>query len=219
MHRRTNLPELMPNLSTGAHRTPRQGACFMEFASYLAGEPWSDRPECTDPVLAALARGANDGLSDARRDELVLLIPRVIGLRGDDELVGLTVALRAGTEALPVASIDRQRTLALGIQNVRNVLASLGATAGGLDAAARQALSDVPDAVAWAVAYRASRPTAPSLHRSATLAIARIAAVSIAEACIDDADSRLIRVLERAIADVEALVAVPAASTRILVDA
>ena len=49
----------------GSHRSPRRGACFMEFASYLAGERWSDHPACTDPVLASLARGVNDNLTDA----------------------------------------------------------------------------------------------------------------------------------------------------------
>ena len=31
-------PDVMPILSPGRHRSPRRGACFMEFASYLAGE-------------------------------------------------------------------------------------------------------------------------------------------------------------------------------------
>jgi hypothetical protein len=219
MYGRASLPELMPNLSAGAHRTPRQGACFMEFASYLAGERWSDRPECTDPVLSALARGVNDNISDARRGELVHLIPRVIGLRGDDEIVGLTVALRAGIEARPVASVDRQRTLALGIRNVRDALAALGSTAAGLDAAARQTLSDVPDAVAWAEAYRATHAGGRPMNAVATQAMARIAAVGIGEACIDDVDTRLIRMLERAVADIEAQLTVRAPSIGVLVDA
>ena len=50
------FPSVMPILSAGRHRSPRQGACFMEFASYLAGERWSDHPACTHPLLAALAR-------------------------------------------------------------------------------------------------------------------------------------------------------------------
>ena len=65
----------------------------MEFASYLAGERWSDHPSCTDPVLASLARGVNDNLTDGRRDEIAIEIPRVIGLRGDDSVIGLVVAL------------------------------------------------------------------------------------------------------------------------------
>ena len=61
------LPELVPVLSSGRHRNPRKGACFMEMASYLAGERWSDHPSCTHPLLASLARLVNDTLSDAER--------------------------------------------------------------------------------------------------------------------------------------------------------
>jgi hypothetical protein len=214
----THVPSLMPHLAAGAHRSPRRGACFMEFASYLAGERWSDHPDCTDPVLAALARGVNDGLSDARRDELVVHIPRVIGLRADDRIVGLIVALRAAISALPVASMDRQRSLALGIQGVRRELGH--DIPADLDELSQHALAAVPDAVAWANAYLATvRPVSHPLHASATQAITRIAATGIAEACIDDPDSLLIATLEQAIADVEAHVAVPAAQERHLVRA
>lgn len=46
MKRSPAQPELLPVLSPGKHRNPRKGACFMEFASYLAGERWSDHPPC-----------------------------------------------------------------------------------------------------------------------------------------------------------------------------
>ena len=49
-------PALLPVLSRGKHRNPRKGACFMEFASLLAGERWSDHPACTHPLLAAVAQ-------------------------------------------------------------------------------------------------------------------------------------------------------------------
>src|SRR5690606_20940790 len=52
----TTSPDLLPMLARGRHRSPRRGACFMELASYLAGERWSDAPACTDPSLAGLAR-------------------------------------------------------------------------------------------------------------------------------------------------------------------
>ena len=48
-------------------RNPRKGACFMEYASYLAGEDWSDHPACTHPLLAAIARHVNDCTTDAAR--------------------------------------------------------------------------------------------------------------------------------------------------------
>ena len=59
-----NLPDGIPVLSRGHHRTPRRGACFMELASVLAGERWSDHPACTHPLLAELARLVNDDTSD-----------------------------------------------------------------------------------------------------------------------------------------------------------
>jgi hypothetical protein len=40
-------PDLVPILSPGKHPSPRTGACFMELASLLAGERWSDHPACT----------------------------------------------------------------------------------------------------------------------------------------------------------------------------
>jgi hypothetical protein len=46
-------PPLLPILSRGKHRNPRKGACFMELASLLAGERWSDHPACTHRLLAA----------------------------------------------------------------------------------------------------------------------------------------------------------------------
>ena len=55
-----NFDLAVPVLSRGKHRNPRKGACFMEFASYLAGEPWSDHPACTHALLAGVARDVND---------------------------------------------------------------------------------------------------------------------------------------------------------------
>lgn len=55
-----NIPEMMPVLSRGKHYHPRSGGCFMELASYLASERWSDHPACTHPVLAEAARLVND---------------------------------------------------------------------------------------------------------------------------------------------------------------
>jgi hypothetical protein len=47
----TQLPELVPVLSRGKHRSAGQGACFMELVSLLAGEQWSDHPACTHSLL------------------------------------------------------------------------------------------------------------------------------------------------------------------------
>ncbi len=100
-------PELVPLLSRGKHRNPRRGACFMELASYLAGERWNDHPACTHPLLAALARDVNDYTSDAGRPRLVGLIPSVIGLTGDDLHIDARIALACARLALPVVAASR----------------------------------------------------------------------------------------------------------------
>jgi hypothetical protein len=95
------LPDLLPVLSRGKHRNPRKGACFMELASYLAGERWSDHPACTHPLLASVARLVNDHTSDQGRPSLAELIPSVIGLTGDDLHIDALITLRCATIALP----------------------------------------------------------------------------------------------------------------------
>ncbi len=75
-------PDGIPVLSRGKHRNPRRGACFMEMASVLAGEPWSDHPKCTHPLVAHLARMVNDYTSDDGRARLAPHIPSVVGIRG-----------------------------------------------------------------------------------------------------------------------------------------
>jgi hypothetical protein len=68
-------------LSQGKHRDPEHGACVMELASMLAGEPFSDRPRCVDPVIAGFLRTYNDGIDDERRQDLYPLAAEVVGSR------------------------------------------------------------------------------------------------------------------------------------------
>lgn len=77
------LPTGLPTLTAGAHDAEAGEACVMEYVSVLAGEPWSDRPECTHPVLAHEARVANDLSSDADRHRLVPLVGRLFGTSED----------------------------------------------------------------------------------------------------------------------------------------
>ncbi len=117
-------PDLMPVLSRGKHRNPRKGACFMELASYLAGETWSDHPRCTHALLASLARDINDHVSDAARSRLAPLIPEVIGLTGDDPRVDAWIAREAALAALPVTAAERQGVAAVGLLRCERVLAT-----------------------------------------------------------------------------------------------
>ena len=51
----TRDPGRPPGALAGQAPESPQGACFMEMASVLANEPWSDRPRCTHPLLSQLA--------------------------------------------------------------------------------------------------------------------------------------------------------------------
>ena len=77
----TQVSHQTVRLSQGKHRGPDHGACVMELASMLAGEPFSDRPRCVDPVIAGFLRTYNDGIDDTRRQDLFPLASEVVGTR------------------------------------------------------------------------------------------------------------------------------------------
>jgi hypothetical protein len=196
-------PVLMPVLSAGRHWSPRSGACFMEYASYLAGERWSDHPACTHPAIGSLARMVNDCTSDAARGELVTLIPSVVGLVSDDETVSVKVAMTAGFAALPIASQERQRALATGLLCCERYLSSIeGTAASSLSESLDEVLLTVPDAARWARDFSAGEgvPKAAAIPRVCD-AMLRTSVVGIAEACVDNPDRRLRDLLAAVIAD------------------
>lgn len=203
----STFPDVMPVLSRGKHRTPRSGGCFMEFASYLAGESWSDHPACTHPVLASLARMVNDCTSDEGRSRLTALIPSVIGLRGTDPRVEIMVSVRAATSALPVVSMDRQRALAVGLLSCERNLDRLGAGSPATSERIRRALDGVPNAEKWARDFIVSvRSWSHARFTSRTAdSMLRVAVQGIAEACSPDPDARLFELLSGAISDTQAL--------------
>jgi hypothetical protein len=201
-------PDLFPILSPGKHRNPRTGACFMELASLLAGERWSDHPACTHPLLAAVARHVNDHTSDAGRQRLTDLVPSVIGLTGDDLHIDARIALRSATMALPVAAAGRQRIMAVSVLTCERVLAELDERAvGSLQEQSRLALADVPHAAEWAYQFTSGvRPSAKGFRRQAAPTIAHDAVEGIAQACVPDPDGMLRDLLVQAIGECAAWV-------------
>jgi hypothetical protein len=187
------LPQLVPVLSRGKHRNPRKGACFMELASFLAGERWSDHPGCTHPLLAALARDVNDCTSDAHRQRLAELIPSVIGLTSDDPHLDALIALRCATTALPVVSAERQRVMAVAILTCDRALAHLdGQPSIALEERSRQALGHAPEAVRWARRFITDvGPSPKAFRRHTALCIVHAAVEGIAQACIPEPDDLL----------------------------
>ncbi|THI97932.1 hypothetical protein E7Z54_14200 [Nocardioides sp.] len=190
----------MPVLSRGRHRWPRRGACFMEFASLLAGERWSDHPSCTHPLLGQLARQVNDCTSDAGRHQLVPLIPSVVGLRGDDR-TSLTVAVAVAASALLDAPEGTQRALAAGLLRAEEVSADAGPRLATTRRQARSALDLVPGAVAWVQRLGChDRLTLQTFgHRCAPTMI-RCAVEGVVATGRPDCDQRLRALLEAGIA-------------------
>ncbi|GAA4468133.1 hypothetical protein [Phytohabitans houttuyneae] len=206
------LPDAMPVLSRGRHRNPRKGACFMEMASYLAGERWSDHPACTHPLLASLARLVNDHTTDPGRQRLAELIPSVIGLTSDDVRWDALIALRAAETALPVVSAEMQNAMAVSVLSGNRLIAGLdGRPPDTLRPDSRAALLRAPLAARWAHRFTYDVSVSRKMYqRHGAPRTVEFAVQGIAKACIPDPDETLRALLAGAIDDVTA--AQPAAT-------
>lgn len=204
-------PDVMPVLSRGKHRNARKGACFMEMTSYLAGERWSDHPDCTHPLLAALAREVNDHVGDDARQQLAPMIPTVIGLNGEDPRVDAWISLEAALAALPIASLERQRVAAVGVLRCERHLNSVeGRPAAHVSARSTAALTQVPHAREWAERFTQvgfGRPG--TFRRRSAPNIIHCSVSGIAHACIDDPDAAMVALLRDTIAKCQTWLDVP----------
>ncbi|WP_436789841.1 hypothetical protein [Yinghuangia sp. YIM S10712] len=88
-------PHSAPVLGRGRHLNPRDGACLMEYVSFLSGGPFTDTPACTDRLVAIVAILANDNVAGPRRRELIRYAPALAaaGPRTDRERVMTLIAV------------------------------------------------------------------------------------------------------------------------------
>ena len=175
-------------LKSGSHRRREDGVCLLEAAAWIAGEAHGDHPKCVCKILAAYGRNLNDLLPDDMRQELVPLLPKMIGTAGDGNAQsrGLMAAdwmvrvytpafLRLRPELAPhadalaslprIESWDALAAAQPALEAARNASAAAGADAGAAAravawAAARAAASAAARAVAWAAAGAAARDAA-----------------------------------------------------------
>jgi hypothetical protein len=194
------LPDAIPILSAGRHRTPRRGACFMELASVLAGEKWSDHPACTHPLLGQLARQVNDHTSDEERQRLTVLIPSVVGRRGSDR-AWLTIAVAVAADAILDVPEATQRVLAGGLLQAEQLCVGATPELAATQQQARAALELVPGAVAW-VERLGVRTTidAKTFARRCAPTMVRCTVDGVVTSGGPDRDQRLRRLLETGIA-------------------
>lgn len=114
---------MMELLGRGAHASPNCGCSVLEYASVLAGERWSSRPQSVHPAVADVADMVNDQMSDDRRRLLTPLAPWLLGTRtaGPRGWPAVTeVCVRAGLAQ--AGQLDELRLLAE-LDTTRNWLA------------------------------------------------------------------------------------------------
>lgn len=179
----------------------------MEYASFLAGETWSDHPACTHPLLAAIARNVNDCTTDAGRSRLAPLIPSVIGLSPADRRLDPLLVLACARIALPVVSDERQHVLAVAMLTAERMLDEYdGRPAGTLTPATRRVLDDVPQAARWARRFTdgvATRRLPKDFARKVAPRAVGCAVEGVALACVPNPDDLLHDMLAEAIAETE----------------
>ena len=198
-------------LRSGAHTSPSDGVSLMEAVSALAGEPWSNSPSCTSPVIAAYARSLNDWLPDDARQRLKVYIPRLVGTAAPD--LELRRAFACADAAVRVFA-----PLAFAAAGLVEEAAKLGALAPvdresveSAESAAESAASAARSAAslaAWSAAESArsaadsarSARSASSAARSAAASAARSAARSAESAPEAAARSAAFELLDRLIA-------------------
>jgi hypothetical protein len=64
----------------GSH-SPDGQMCVMEAVAYVAGEKWSDHPQCASPLLTDFCVSWNDAMNDEDRQILKPFIPRLVNTR------------------------------------------------------------------------------------------------------------------------------------------
>jgi hypothetical protein len=166
-------------LTSGGHDPDDGAMCTMEAVAFIAGEPWSDHPQCASPVIGVFLRSWNDSSGDVQRQELKRYIPRLVNSRGTDaqeserSWMALDWLVRVQTPTwLRLAGLTVQADILTSLEpvdvdNCPSILPALEAVES--DAAAARA-------AAWAAARDAARAAAGSAAGDAAWDAARNAA-------------------------------------------
>ena len=198
------------SLKSGNTRPNEDGkACVMEAVAYVAGEPWSDHPACTCPIITAFMVSWNDALpTDADRSRLLLpLIPHLVGTRGGKALetrratMAADWMVRVYTPAwLRLAGLAGQADLLTSLPEITAfaetpslmpVLLAVRDAASAAESAARSAARSAAMSAAESAAESAARSAAWSAARSAAESAARSAARSAAWSALSGTISEL----------------------------
>ena len=192
-------------LKAGKHDRRRDGACALEAAAYLAGEKWSDHPECVCPTIAAFGRSWNDALSADDRNRLLKpLIPKMIGTRSTPDVQDAR-AFMAADWAVRVFTVAWLRKA--GLNEDADALAALPelSTTELCKAAMpvigkARANASAAGAAAGDAAWAAARDAAWAAARDAAGDAARAAARDALQTTVTELQASAVNLLERMIA-------------------
>ncbi len=202
-------PTAMPILAAGRHRSPRHGACLMEYTSLLAGERFSDAPRCTDPVLAAIARAVNDYSRDASRQRIAPFAGDLTTAEGAGEDVQRRLVRHCLLTALSRATGTRRHVLLVALLGLDRAAAGAddGWDASMLSVDSELALLHNDAGLAEAAAYVANVPVSVGEHARRALGVAAEVAVATIADSGDDADDVLFQLLRQCLDDYRAALA------------
>ena len=176
-------------LASGGHRPDDGEMCVMEAVAYIAGEPWSDHPQCASPILTGFCINLNDRWDNTVRQRLVPFIPRIVGTRDDGkdelrgylaldwlirtytpawlDLAGLTVEAQALRDLRRIVDLAAAQSAGPLVREASSKAAAAGAAAG---AAAWDAAGDAAWAAAWDAAGAAAWDAAGAAAQAAARA-------------------------------------------------
>ena len=136
-------------LYAGQH-TPDSKMCLLEAVAYVAGESWSDSPQCVSPVLAAFGRGWNDGMrSNKEREQLRQYIPLLINTVSTQEVESRRSYMAA--DWIIRTHLPTWLRLA-GLSAKADALASLPPIVNKSDVVAARPFIETAEAAAWTAA-------------------------------------------------------------------
>ena len=198
-------------LKHGGHKPTDHEFCVMEAVAYVAGEEWSDSPQCACPVISAFLRQWNDDLPDdeSRTRLLTPLIPLLVGTKSTKEVELVRVMLcidwvvREFTptwlELVP-SLVDCGKTLRdlKPIQSWEDLDAAILLLRQAQEKSA--ATRDATSAVAWAAVGDAGRAVAGAAARAAAGAATSAVAWAAARAAAGAAAGAVARAAARAAA-------------------
>ena len=157
--------DILPPRARGGHKRSDNIACIMEAVAFIAGEPWSDHPDCACPVISAFLRSWNDALPDSERDALlrplVLLMVNTRSTKDVERCRAMMAAdwlIREHTPAwLRLAGLTAQADALAGMPEITDMVQCLPLMP-TLDAVQKNA--NAARAAAWTAAWTAAKAAA-----------------------------------------------------------